>query len=35
MNIDQWIIGAAIVNILGILALVLMFKDWPRKSHRH
>lgn len=34
-NVDQAIVWAGLINAILILALVLMFKDWPKKSSRH
>jgi hypothetical protein len=34
-NVDQWIIAAGVVNALLIIALVLMFRNWPRRTSRH
>jgi len=33
-NADQWIIWAGLINAILILAVVLMLRDWPRKSSR-
>ena len=35
MSVDQMIIAAGVVNALLAIAIVLMVRDWPKKTARH
>lgn len=34
-NADNWIIFAGVINALLAVAVVLIFKNWPKKSAKH